>query len=116
MKVNFKWDGKDLYTPKFSVLHNSSYTIFYVALPISQEKDTEDGVSWIPDDIIHNFESFSIENDAFIFKTTNNAFVFTSKELLSSLSKGEAFTGIVYLDENNNYIHRSYRQISFINE
>ena len=115
MKVNFKWDGKDLYTPKFHFVISDNINAIYVALPLSQENETEDGVSWIADDIIHNFESFSIENDAFIFKTTHNAFVFTSKELLKDLPKGEAFTGIVYLDENEQYLKRSYRKITFVN-
>ena len=115
MKVNFKWDGKDLYTPKFYILSGDSLNSIYIGILLSQEKETEDGVSWIADDIIHNFESFSIENDAFIFKTTHNAFVFTSKELLKDLPKGESFTGIVYLDENEQYLKRSYRKITFIN-
>ena len=67
------------------------------------------------DDVIHNFESVSIEGDLLIFKTTNNAFIFKSYEMINDLPKGEICTGVVYLDENNEYIPRSYRKIRFNN-
>ena len=32
MKVNFKWDGKDLYTPKFYILSGDSLNSIYFGI------------------------------------------------------------------------------------
>lgn len=114
MKVTFKWDGKDAYTPKFYTLSTDNPNELYFGIIVRQENETEDGVLWMADDVIHNFESVEISNDSIVIKTTHNAYILRSNNV-RNLPKGEVCTGIVYLDDNNEYIPRSYRRIRFNN-
>ena len=114
MKVTFKWDGKDAYTPKFKTfVFDDGHTIFF-GLPTFQDNETEMGVLWMADDLLHNFESFSLDDDAFIFKTIENVFIFRTK-FAKTLPKAEINTGIIYIDDNDKCVKRNYNQITFEN-
>lgn len=115
MKVTFKLDGKNAYTPKFRTFNGDNGKGLYFGIFVSQENETEDGVLWMADDVINNFESLSIELDSIIIKTTDNAFILKSS-FVKKLPKGKVFTGIVYVDDNAQYIDREYRRIAFENE
>jgi hypothetical protein len=73
----------------------------------------KENFSWIPDDIINNFESFVLDNEAFVFKTKENAFIFISEELVNSIINKNFSTGIVLIDNLNQVIKRDYNIVDY---
>lgn len=102
--------GKKLYTLNAEILSNENLSKIYFGL-FNNKEDT----SWIINDVKNNFESFSIVDDSFVFKTKDNAFLFQI-DFIDKLPKIKISTGILILNESKEVVPLDYKGINFNNQ
>ena len=105
-KNNFK----PLFTPGFMLLQKNNYQDIVFAII----KDKDEDFSFIPDDMA-TCNIIYIKNNSFYCETENNIYLFNIDDEIKNIPKGNLKITVALLDDNDQIIHRKYKQIHWNN-
>lgn len=111
MKIELKYNGKNLTDPDFTLLYNNEKDSFAIAVNYDDSEDYEN----IRQDIMSSFENHEIKGTSFYYYTKDNVYMFNLEEGFEIIPINKPFSHcVVLLDKNDKIVEKQYKKFDSI--